>query len=317
MFAAELFAPSLQKKTDRASHLRTEFIMHLLIILILCLLATAKVQTQSRFAKKNTNGFADSAMFNATVFAVMGLLALSMADVSEINLELVIGAAAFGFFNVSFQMLYQIALSCGPTSITALIATLASIVPLVTSAAIYREPLSEVNIVGVLLIIITLVINADVKKDIGTGRPTGRKWFFIIMLAFCGNSLGMLSQQMYAKTTGATSSSTFVACSSFVASAFALLIFGVLRLRGHRMSYRITATKILPCVAVGVILGVFQIIHTYAMAEIPGTVLFPTYSAGSTITIALTSRVLFREKLTRAQLTSLVIGIVAIVLINI
>lgn len=121
--------------------------MHLLIILVLCLLAAAKVLTQSRFAKKNTNGFADSAMFNAMVFATMGLLALSLADMSEINAALVIGAVCFGFFNVSFQMLYQIALSCGPTSITALIATLASIVPLITSAVIYREPLSAVNTV--------------------------------------------------------------------------------------------------------------------------------------------------------------------------
>ena len=293
--------------------------MNILIILILCLLAAAKVLTQSRFAKKNTNGFADSAMFNAMVFATMGLLALSFSNVSEINSDIIIGAAFFGFFNVSFQMLYQIALSCGPTSITALIATLASIVPLITSAVIYREPLSAVNIIGVILIIITLVINADVKKDIvaKNAKPASRKWFLFIMLAFCGNSLGMLSQQLYAKSTGATSSSSFVACSSITASLIAFAVFGVLRLRGKRMSYSITPSKILPCVAVGVILGVFQIIHTHAMAVIPGTILFPTYSVGSTISIALCSRVLLREKLSRAQRISLVLGIAAIVLINI
>ena len=293
--------------------------MNILIILTLCLLAAAKVLTQSRFAKKNTNGFADSAMFNAMVFATMGLLALSFSNVSEINSDIIIGAAFFGFFNVSFQMLYQIALSCGPTSITALIATLASIVPLITSAVIYREPLSAVNIIGVILIIITLVINADVKKDIAAknAKPASRKWFLFIMLAFCGNSLGMLSQQLYAKSTGATGSSSFVACSSITASLIAFAVFGVLRLRGKRMSYKITPSKILPCVAVGVILGVFQIIHTHAMAVIPGTILFPTYSAGSTISIALCSRVLFREKLSRAQRISLALGIAAIVLINI
>lgn len=293
--------------------------MDFIIISILCLLAAAKVLTQSSFAKKNTNGFADSAMFNAMVFATMGLLALSFANISEMNSSLVIGAAFFGFFNVSFQMLYQIALSCGPTSISALIATLASIVPLVTSAAIYREPLSAVNIVGVILIIVTLVMNADVKRDIGKGkvRSASRKWFGLILLAFCANSLGMISQQVYAKTTGATSSSTFVACSSITASLFALLFFVLLLLKGHKMSYKIAPLKILPCVAVGVILCVFQIIHTYAMAIIPGTVLFPSYSSGATITIALSSRLVFCEKLSRSQLASLVIGIVAIVLINI
>lgn len=293
--------------------------MNMLIILVLCLLASAKVLTQSRFAKKNTSGFADSAMFNAIVFATMGLVGLSLADISDINLPLVMGAAAFGILNVLFQIMYQIALSCGPTSITALIASLASIVPLVTSAVFYREPLSAAKFVGVILIIITLVMNADIKKDITdkSAKRTSKKWFLFIMLAFCANSLGMISQQTYAKTTGASSSSSFVACSSVVASLFAFSFWCVLRLRGHKTSYSITSSKILPCVAVGVILGVFQILHTYAMAVIPGTVLFPTYSAGAAISIALCSRVLFGERLSRVQGISFVIGIAAILLINI
>ncbi|MBQ2743213.1 MAG: hypothetical protein IJF32_10465 [Oscillospiraceae bacterium] len=293
--------------------------MTFFIIFSLCILAATKVLTQSRYAKKNTKGIADSAMFNALVFATMGLIAFLLSDISEIDLSLFVGAAFFGFFNVSFQMLYQIALSCGPTSITALIASLASIVPLIASAVFYKEPLSPVNLVGVVLIIVTLVINADIKRDIGEGKPknVSRKWFLLIMLAFCGNSLGMISQQLYAKTTGATSSSAFVACSSCVASVVALAVYGVLRIKGERMSYKLTPMKLLPCVAVGAVLGVFQIIHTYAMSVIPGTVLFPTYSAGATIAIALGSTLVFRERLSRAQCFSLIFGIAAIVLINI
>jgi uncharacterized membrane protein len=59
-------------------------------------------------------------------------------------------------------MLYQIALSCGPTSITALIASLASIIPLTVAAVVYKEPMSKLNIVGVVLIVIMLVLNADI-----------------------------------------------------------------------------------------------------------------------------------------------------------
>lgn len=293
--------------------------MHFLIITTLCLLASAKVLTQSRFAKKNTNGFADSAMFNAMVFATMGFMALAFSDIGEINTALIVGAVCFGFFNVLFQILYQISLSCGPTSITALIASLACTVPLVTSAVIYKEPLSAVNTVGVVLIIITLVMNADIKKDIGAknAKRAGGKWFLLIMLAFFANAAGMISQQMYAKTTAAPSSSTFIACSSFTASLFAFVFWGILRLCGHKMTYRITPAKILPCVSVGVILGVFQMLHTYSMSVIPGTVLFPTYSAGAAISIALFSRIIFREKLSRMQCISFAVGIVAIVLINI
>ncbi|MBE6640607.1 MAG: hypothetical protein E7619_03380 [Ruminococcaceae bacterium] len=293
--------------------------MDLLIILLLCLLAATKVLTQSRFAKNNTKGIADSALFNALVFATMALLSFLISDIKEINLSLFMGAAFFGFFNVSFQMLYQIALSCGPTSITALIASMASIVPLITSAVFYKEPLSAVNFIGVILIVITLVMNADIKKEVGgeNAKKVSKKWFLLTVLAFCGNSLGMLAQQLYAKTTGASSSSAFVACSSAFASVIAFGVFALLRLKGQKPSYRLSFSKAFPCIAVGAVLGVFQILHTYAMAVIPGTVLFPTYSAGSAISIALGSTVVFREKLSRAQFVSLIIGITAIVLINI
>lgn len=293
--------------------------MDLLIILLLCLLAATKVLTQSRFAKNNTKGIADSALFNALVFATMALLSFLISDIKEINLSLFMGAAFFGFFNLSFQMLYQIALSCGPTSITALIASMASIVPLITSAVFYKEPLSAVNFIGVILIVITLVMNADIKKDVGgeNAKKVSKKWFLLTILAFCGNSLGMLAQQLYAKTTGASSSSAFVACSSAFASVITFGVFALLRLKGQKPSYRLSLSKAFPCIAVGAVLGVFQILHTYAMAVIPGTVLFPTYSAGSAISIALGSTVVFREKLSRAQFVSLIIGITAIVLINI
>lgn len=293
--------------------------MNFLIILVLCLLAATKVLTQSRFAKKNTKGIADSAMFNSTVFATMGLFALTMARFDDLNPSLIIGAACFGFFSISFQMMYQVALSCGPTSITALIASLASIIPLVISAVLYKEPLNAVNLVGVVLIVITLIMNADVKKDLGADKKknVGKKWFLFIMLAFFSNSFGMISQQMYAKMSGEVSSFTFVSCASFVASILGFSVFGILRLKGHRLSYKLSAATVLPCIAVGVVLGTFQVLHTYALAVIPGTVLFPTYSAGATISIALGSTVVFREKLSHAQCVSLVIGIVAIVLINI
>lgn len=291
--------------------------MNLLIILLLCLLAAIKVLTQSRFAKHNTKSITDSAMFIGTVFATMSILSFICSPDREVSGALLIGAACFGFFNVSFQIIYQIALSCGPTSITALIASLSTIVPLAVSAIVYDEPLTAFNFIGVVLVIATLVLNADIKKDMGAKREVGRKWFFLVILAFLANSLGVLSQQIYAKATGSASSFTFIACSSGIASIIAFAVCGVLSLKGKRLSYSITPKKVLPSVVVGTVLAVFQIIYTNAMSSIPGTVLFPTYSGGSTIFIALGSRLLFGERLSKAQRASLIVGIVAIVFINV
>ena len=47
--------------------------------------------------------------------------------------------------------------------------------------------------------------------------------------------------------------------------------------------------RILVCLVVGVILGVFQLINTKAIANINGTLLFPTYNAGTLILSTLSS----------------------------
>jgi drug/metabolite transporter (DMT)-like permease len=256
-------------------------------------------------------------MFIGTVFATMGVLASVFSGGLEFSTELLIGATCFGFFSVSFQMLYQVAFSCGPTSITALIASLASIIPLVVSAVVYKEPMSVLNIIGVVLIVTMLVLNADIKKDIRAKNGPGIKWFILIMLAFFANGFGIISQQIYAKATGAANSSTFIALASVIASVIAFSVYLVLRLRGNKISYTVTFASVLPGLAVGAVLVVFQILHTWSLSVIPGTILFPTYSGGASMAIALGSRFIFGEKLSRQQQISLACGMVAIVLINI
>jgi len=292
--------------------------MKYLLILILCLLATAKVLLQSRFAKNKTKYFSDSALFNGVMFGTMALISLPSVF-RGVDLPLVVGAAAFGTFNLSFQLLYLIALSCGPTSVTSLIVSLASMIPTVVSATVYKEPLTAAGIAGIILIVIMLYLNADIKRDTFKKEPSSNnaKWFFLTMVAFSLNSLGILSQKVYTEVTSATRSAAFIGVSSLVASVLSLTVYLIMHLRGHKASYKISVKNLFPGVIIGIILGTLQSLNPYSVSTINGTLLFPAYSGGATIAIALGSRIIFREKLSPKQLASLIIGTVAIVLISI
>jgi multidrug transporter EmrE-like cation transporter len=69
-------------------------------------------------------------------------------------------------------------------------------------------------------------------------------------------------------------------------------------------------------IIIGCILGCFQLLNTYAIATINGTFLFPTYAGGSIILSTALSLLWFRERLHGKQAISLIIGIVAIILMN-
>ena len=68
--------------------------------------------------------------------------------------------------------------------------------------------------------------------------------------------------------------------------------------------------------AAGVVLAVFIAFNTYAHSIVEGTFFFPTYSGGTIIVSTLTGIIFFKDKFTTKQVLSLIIGVVAIVLMN-
>ena len=67
--------------------------------------------------------------------------------------------------------------------------------------------------------------------------------------------------------------------------------------KGDGITFKIKPSVFLYSLSVGVILGVFQFINTKAIANINGTLLFPTYNAGTLILSTLSSILILKDKL--------------------
>lgn len=68
-------------------------VVHLLIILCLCVLATSKVTVQGLFAKTNIKGFCDSLFFNALVF--LFLVLIFFKDILTLNFSVFLFSLVF------------------------------------------------------------------------------------------------------------------------------------------------------------------------------------------------------------------------------
>ena len=64
---------------------------------------------------------------------------------------------------------------------------------------------------------------------------------------------------------------------------------------------------------VGVLLGIFQCLNTYAASVLDGTILYSTYNCGVSLLSTITGRILFKEKLSVKQYIGVFVGIIAIV----
>ena len=108
----------------------------------------------------------------------------------------------------------------------------------------------------------------------------------------------------------------FVGASFSVASVITLLVVLFLFAKGDRKSFKLEGMPIILMLLTGVSLTLFQLVNTYAIGTIDGTFLFPTYAGGSIILSALSGIFIFKDKLRARQKMSLLLGTIAVVLMN-
>ena len=285
--------------------------MQVLLIIATCLLASTKVLAQGRFAKNMTKTPSDALFFNGMIFCTGAVILLPLFGFNVSASGLIAGIVA-GIFNVIFQMGYVFAFSCGPVSLTTMIATSSMVITIVMSAAVYGESLSVVRIIGIALVLVALYFSADkIQKN-----SIRLKWALFALVAFIGNSCAGLTQKIFAKSFAEGDTSSFVAVHLTVSAVLCFVIYLILLAAGKKCSYKIGKTVIFTSVFIGIVLAVFHLVYTYALSVIDATFYLPVYNGGITLLVMLGSAVLMKERLSKRQTVSVVIGIIAIVLMS-
>ena len=285
--------------------------MDIIIISILCLLAAAKVTLQGGFAKKNIRSFSDGVFFNGAIFFFSSFVFLK--DALTVNLPTFLFGAAFGILSLIFQLCYIKAMSFGNVSITVLIVNLSMIIPIATSVLCFGEKLGVLRIIGILLTVVALVLN--VSKG---GKSTDfKKWLFLSLAASLANGGLAIILQLFGKSEWSDQNKAFVAWNYIVAAIVSFILYGILKLRGNGITFKLKPSVFGIALCVGIILGVFQALNAYAVSTIDGTLYFPTYNGGALVLSGIAGVLLLKDKFKLNQFISLLVGIVAIVLMNI
>lgn len=284
--------------------------MKYLIVFIMCCLATAKVSMQSAFSKKSINNIADTLFFNGLVFAFSAILFLN--KVIACSGEIWLYAVAFASFTVLFQVSYTKALSVGNVSLSVLLVNLSMIIPVLVSFLVYKEPLSPIRLIGIVLTLIALLISVDFKFE----KSSDKTWFLFAVFAMLSNGGIAIVQKVFGSTELKAQMQAFVSCSYIVATIITFTIYVFINKTGTHKTFKTDKTVIVYVLFIGIVLAIFQAINTYAISTIDGTFLFPAYSGGSTVFSAISGRLIFKDKLTPKQKVSLLIGIIAVIIMN-
>ncbi|MBO7762163.1 MAG: hypothetical protein J6T24_05140 [Clostridia bacterium] len=279
----------------------------------LCILSAGKAIVQGRGARRYLGGFGDSFLFIALFLLFTALSYLPLLFSATLSLPSVGYAAVAAVLNLLYQLSYTVALSSGPVGLTALFAALSMLIPLFGSTLFLCDGFGPARILGLVLIVITLVLNTDFKK--GAGSLSGR-WWLAVAVTFFSNGLSAFWQKCFVLGSHGEEIVCYNFFAYFLAALLSFLLLPFLRkkatspLSSRRGLY-------LCAVAVGLLLGAYQWLFAHAQRAVEATLLYPIYNGGFIVIMTVAGAILFGERLPPRRLAATVVGIAAIILFSI
>ena len=205
---------------------------------------------------------------------------------------------------------------CGPMSLSSVISSCSVVLPILFGCLVYDEQLTVMHIIGTALLLATFVLT-------GSGSGEGKqeitlKWILMVMLSFLGNGFGAVVLAVYARLPEAGSNNGFMAISFFV-SALLLVVYLCFTGRGEGRSKEPVRLSMPFFWTAGLsALGCFgtNLLIIYLSGVMPASLLHPVYNSASGILVTLASCLLFRERMDRKKALILLLGICAVVFLN-
>ena len=290
-------------------------LLMILLFVVISLLAATKATTQSFGAKRYTVNTADSLLFMGLFFCVTALTFLPSLIASPPPAPVLLYAVAAAILNLTFQVSYTLALARGPVSLTTLFSALAILIPILGSVILFDEKMGWLRIVGLILTVLTFLLNAEKKKG---ERSADRTWPFLIALTLLANGFASLLQKWFARGPYGTEIAGYgffsYALGAIIAFAAVLLLS---RREKNRPTMRLKSPAVGWAAAVGLALGIFQWLYTYALRVYDATLLLPIYSGLSSLFLLCSGVIFFKERPSRRRLAGMAVGLTAVVLFGI
>ncbi len=281
-------------------------------------------------------------------FCLIGSIAYFIsAATSEAGLKAsamtVFYAVLFGIFFALASHLSSECILCGPMSLTSLIMNLSLLIPLVYSCIFFKEKIGSVRLIGIGLLLITFAMSAfsssgksgggqDESEDGGKGEGVKSKsvparWIILVFIGFLANGLTAVIQKMQ-QSRDADAGNTFLFLAYLVSAIyFAVLFFaedsGERRERrksGSHLSLKSYYNSI-PLLAVATFsAGIGSFVGNGLLGtlstKVDAALLYPSINGGLAIMTAIVSFVFLKEKVTVKKALTLLVGVAAIILLN-
>ena len=226
-------------------------------------------------------------------------------------------------FGVLFFLATAMGAKCyeiGSMALTSVIMNMSLIVPLLYSIIFLREQIKLPHIIGFAFFCASVLCSSLTK---GEQKKGNLLWLCLVMVGFASNGLTATIQKIYVFNAADNQDSVFLAVAYATAALCFLATFLVQR-RNADASEKITPLRVTDTVkfiAIALLAGVGSFGGNLLLGRLTpvvnAAILYPCINGGLAICTTLVSFFFFREKPTLQKISALLLGCVAIIILNV
>ena len=260
-------------------------------------------------AKHTKGGFVFTAM--VSLFSML-FFVITDSGGFDFRADMIPYGVISGIFYAGASVLTFIALACGPFAISMLILSYAGVFSIGYGFFFLNETVNAFKIVGILLIFLSLYLNRTKKSE--HERKASFKWFVCISISVIGSGMfGVVQKMQQVKFQNQVTNEFMIVTLGFSAVALAVIGF----IKDGKDTFYILKNGAPYFSLAGISNGITNYLGLALNMLLELSLLSPIKSGTRIIFTFVVSKLLFKEKFIKRQLAAVIVGAVAIVLINI
>ncbi len=289
-----------------------------LIIFGVCAFAANSIAIRT-FQLKCEKRNSDTYLFQS-LFCIVAAVAYSVSGgfIYDLSLPQTLSAALFGLFFAMAVLFSAECYICGPMSLTSVIVNSSVVIPVLYSCIVLKESITITQISGCILLILTFFLSAFLKGE-SAGKGVNFKWIALVLIAFASNGITAVIQKLYKVSAPQSDGNTFMSFAYLTAAVILIIAFGVKK--NEAKAVKAVSGNALPIAVLLVLIaglgsfvgnGILMSLST----KVPAALLYPFVNGGLCVTVSAFSIIIFREKLDVKKAITILVGLSAIIVLN-
>ena len=290
--------------------------MKYLYLLILPLLVTTKVLLQGHYSKSRIRSLGDTFYLTGFIFTAISMITGILFFRIWPSTGTFLFALLYGVINYVYQISYSAAFREGPVSLTSIICNFNMVVIIPVCALLFKEEIGPLQWVGFVLVGAAMVLLNKPNNE--SNKKTNLKWFLLALLTMVTSGITGLFQSAYGKYFPTAEKNSFIVIGYIVAAVLCFSTALIMRRAKHLTLFKPDLRFLGGVAIIGAALGFYNILIIIAQepGNFNGSVLFPVLSVLNFIMTMIASIIFLKERIRIRQWIGVLIGTVAVVLMN-